>query len=129
MSDSSVVCTTQARQQALSGEAWLVDVREAADSGPLALDLPGVICMPWSELPARWQELPADRELVTVCLDGRLSSETARFLRDRGLSRVTPMRGGLLLWMQKGYAVAGRRYETPAANAATRLIGSEGNET
>jgi rhodanese-related sulfurtransferase len=125
MNDSSVVCTTQARQQALSEEAWLVDVREAADAAALALDLPGVIHMPSSELAARWHELPTDRDLVTVCLDGRQSNETARFLREQGLDRVTPMRGGLLLWMQKGYPVAGRRYEAPATGAPTRLTDSE----
>ena len=126
MNDSSVVCTTQARQQALSGEVWLVDVREAADAAALALDLPGVIHMPWRELPARWRELPTDRDLVTVCLDGRHSGEAARFLRDRGLDRVTPMRGGLLLWMQKGYAVAGRRYEAAVTGTSTSSTDSEG---
>ena len=127
MNDSSVVCTTLARQQALSGEAWLVDVREAADAAALALDLPGVIHMPLSALPVYWRKLPADRDLVTVCLDGRRSGEAARFLRDRGLERVTPMRGGLLLWMQKGYPVAGRRYEAAATGTTTNPSDSEGS--
>ncbi len=106
MNDFSVVCTTQARQQALSGEAWLVDVREAAQVAALVLDLPGVIHVPWSGLTARSRELPADRDLVNVSLDGHRSGEAARLLLDRRFDRVAPMRGGMLLWMKKGYAVA-----------------------
>lgn len=66
--------------------------------------------IPFSELEQRWQELPRDRELVAVCQNGEKSALASQFLRDKGFLDVRPMRGGILLWMQKGYPVIGKRF-------------------
>lgn len=104
------VCTTNARQQAQQG-ALFVDVREALDTQALMLDVPEVHYLPMSELASRWQELPRDRDLVIVCQDGRTSAQAAQWLQAQGVERVSPMHGGVLLWLQKGYPVTGRRFQ------------------
>lgn len=103
------VCTTHARQQAQQG-ALFVDVRETADARALGIDAPEVFHLPLSELEQRWHELPTERALLVFGLDGQAGANAAQWLRDHGLTRAVPMRGGLLLWMQKGYPVIGQRF-------------------
>lgn len=102
-------CTTQVRAHSEQG-ALLVDVREPAEVAAVAFDAPEVINLSLSQLAQRWQELPKDRELVTVCFDGNQSQQAAELLLAQGFTNVHPMRGGILLWMQKGYPVIGKRF-------------------
>lgn len=104
------ICTTNAYQDALSG-AVLLDVRENADVQALAFDVPEWIHLPLSALTQHWPALPTDRDVLVVCQNGTRSIAAAEFLQRMGLSRVKPMRGGMLLWLQKGYSVKGRRFE------------------
>jgi rhodanese-related sulfurtransferase len=83
----------------------------------LAFEAPEVINLPLSQLAQRWQELPKDRELVTVCQNGDKSAQASAFLNAQGLQNAQPMRGGILLWMQKGYPVRGKRFERMASDA------------
>ncbi|MBA3058779.1 MAG: rhodanese-like domain-containing protein [Gammaproteobacteria bacterium] len=106
---SSEICTTYAKAQSQLG-ALFVDVREPQDVEALAFDAPEVINLPFSQLEERWQELPKDRELVMVCQNGAKSAQATAFLQKQGLKNANPMRGGLLLWMQKGYPVIGKRF-------------------
>ena len=107
------ICTTLARERAQQG-ALFVDLRPPGEAQALALVAPEVVNLPMAELAARYGELPRECELVLVCRDGRESEAAAAFLRERGYPHARPMRGGVLLWMQKGYPVLGRRHE-PAA--------------
>lgn len=107
----SEICTTNALAQSQLG-ALFIDVRESADVVALAFDAPEVINLPWSQFAQRWQELPKDRELVTVCFNGDKSQQASELLLAKGLKNVHPMRGGILLWMQKGYPVIGKRFNT-----------------
>lgn len=113
-SDIADVCTTQALVQA-HYDAVLVDLRESEDVQALALDVPEVLNLPLSQLAQRWQELPCERELILACQTGEQSAAASHFLREHGYARVSPMRGGILLWMQKGYPVRGRRFDTAAS--------------
>ncbi|MDP2449620.1 MAG: rhodanese-like domain-containing protein [Polaromonas sp.] len=107
------MCTSNVQQHAQAG-ALLVDVRERGDAQALAFDAPEVMHLPFSEMKSRWQELPEDRELLIVCYDGEKSVLVSQFLRTKGFANVSPMRGGILLWMQKGYPVIGKRFNAPA---------------
>ena len=110
------ICVTNAFEQAGEG-VLLVDVRERRDVQALAFGAKNIVNMPFSELEKGWQELPQDRELLVVCQTGEKSVRASQLLRDKGLTNVKPMRGGILLWMQKGYPVVGRRFAAP--NEAT----------
>ena len=105
----SEICTTNALSQSQMG-ALFVDVREPQDAAALAFDAPEVVNLPLSQLAQRWHELPIDRELVMVCQNGEKSAQASAFLNAQGLKNVQPMRGGILLWMQKGYPVIGKRF-------------------
>ena len=87
-----------------------VDVRAPHDVEALAFDVPEVFNMPFDQLELRWHELPSHRELVMVCQNGSRSALASQFLRDQGVKNVSPMRGGIQLWMKKGYAVIGKRF-------------------
>lgn len=108
--EPGLICTTNAYADAMSG-AVLLDVRKKTEVQALAFDVPEWIHLPFSELTQRWHELPTYRDVLVVCQNGTQSAEAARYLQRMGLSRVKPVRGGLLLWMQKGYPVKGQRYE------------------
>jgi rhodanese-related sulfurtransferase len=68
-----------------------------------------------SELEQGWPTLPPDRELVIVCQNGEKSLLASQFLKQKGYLNVSSMRGGLLLWMQKGYPVVGKRFALAGA--------------
>jgi rhodanese-related sulfurtransferase len=106
---SNETCTTNVLQRAQTG-ALLVDVRERTEAQALAFDTPAIINIPMSALEQRWHELPKDRELLVVCQTGENSVQASQFLRDKGLINVKPMRGGIVLWLQKGYPVISRRF-------------------
>lgn len=108
--DLEQICTTQTLAQVQAG-AVLVDLRESVDAKALAFDVPGLIHLPMSQLRQRWRELPRDLELILACQTGEQSATASLFLRQQGHTRLSPMRGGILLWMQKGYPVQGRRFD------------------
>jgi adenylyltransferase/sulfurtransferase len=86
----------------------LQQLLDGADA-PLVLDvredwefhmgsLPGARHMPLHVIPARWQELPSERAIVTVCHMGVRSHDAMRFLRSRGFPRVASLDGGTEAW-------------------------------
>jgi len=105
------ICTTNVHRRA-QASGLLVDMREHKEAQALAFDAPEVVHIPFSELKQRWQELSQDLESVTVFQDGEKSAVASQFLRDKGFLDVSPMRGGILLWMQKGYPVIGKRFNS-----------------
>lgn len=59
------IALAEAKAKVDSGDAIFVDVRTApeyGDSHPT-----GAISLPLSELDARYQELPRDKEIITIC--------------------------------------------------------------
>ena len=77
-------------------------VEEAAalmDQGAIVVDVrtPGEweeghaeasVLLPLNELPARFEELPADKPLLMVCRSGGRSEQAAQFLKAMGRERV-----------------------------------------
>ena len=87
-------------------KAWLDDATRAR---PLVLDvrepwehevcaIPGSQLLPMPEIPARWQELPNDTDIVVVCHHGMRSLQVAGFLQQAGLTRVRNLSGGIAAW-------------------------------
>jgi adenylyltransferase/sulfurtransferase len=60
--------------------------------------LPGSTLIPLPELPRRWQELDANREIVIHCKSGMRSLKAQQFLRDKGFRRTRNLKGGILAW-------------------------------
>jgi hydroxyacylglutathione hydrolase len=87
--------------------------------GPLVLDvrdddevadgrIPGSIHIPYSQLPERLAELPAGREIATVCSGGKRSGLAASILQREGFDRVVHVaHGGVGTWKAAGRPVEG----------------------
>ncbi|MEV7278842.1 rhodanese-like domain-containing protein [Streptomyces sp. NPDC093111] len=84
---------------ALAGEAppLVVDVRTCGERSADGF-IDGALHIPLSELPARTDELPADRPLVLHCAGGHRSSIAASLLRHRGFDDVSDILGGYAAW-------------------------------
>ena len=87
-------------------QAWLADTTRVR---PLVLDVrepwEHEICniadsrlLPMQEIPARWQELPADAPIVVMCHHGMRSLQVAQFLKHAGLAQVYNLSGGIAAW-------------------------------
>jgi glyoxylase-like metal-dependent hydrolase (beta-lactamase superfamily II) len=78
-------------------EPFLLDVREPDEVAEWAI--PGVVNIPLGHLATRAEELPQDREIVTVCASGNRSSQAADALARAGF-HVANLRGGMAAWGQ-----------------------------
>ena len=76
-------------------EPFLLDVREPDEVAEWSI--PGAVNIPLGHLQARTDELPRDREVVTVCASGNRSSYAADALARAGL-QVANLRGGMAAW-------------------------------
>ena len=85
---------------------WLHDSARVA---PLVLDVRDpweqALCsltdarsIPMQEIPARWNELPRDRDIVVVCHHGMRSLQAAHYLESVGLKRLYNLSGGIAAW-------------------------------
>ena len=74
----------------------LLDVRENAEIE--ICSIAGHQQIRLSELPARYSELPTDRDIVVYCKVGGRSLEAAKFLLQQGFKSVKNLEGGILRW-------------------------------
>ncbi|HBY98577.1 MAG: rhodanese-like domain-containing protein [Ardenticatenaceae bacterium] len=81
-------------------KVMVVDVRQQWDYR--ARHIPGAILMPLNSLPARYTELPPDRDIVLYCYHGITSLDGAAFLMERGFKRVRSLSGGFTQWAVEG---------------------------
>lgn len=76
-------------------EFLILDVREISEWQ--LVHIPGSRHLPMGELPLRYRELPADREILVLCHHGMRSQRAAVFLAGKGY-RVTNLSGGIDRW-------------------------------
>lgn len=86
--------------------AWLMDQQRPA---PFLLDvrepwefetchIPGAQLMPMQTIPARYQELDLDQQIVCICHHGGRSMQVANFLHRQGFTQVLNLTGGVHAW-------------------------------
>lgn len=85
----------QETQKRVQNGALLLDVREQNEYDEERIA--GAQLLPLSELMARFDELPKDREIIAQCRSGKRSAQATDFLRSQGYD-VTNMEGGILRW-------------------------------
>ena len=78
-------------------DVFILDVREPNEYQ--INRVPGSTLIPLGELPRRYQELDAEREVVVMCKMGGRSAQAVDFLRSVGFSRIKNLRGGVLEWI------------------------------
>jgi rhodanese-related sulfurtransferase len=83
-----------------AGPVTLLDVRTEAEvaRGIIA----GARHIPLQQLPERYSELDADRELVVYCQSGGRSANACAWLAAQGFARVHNLAGGVGAWLRDG---------------------------
>jgi rhodanese-related sulfurtransferase len=87
---------------------WL---RDSTRPAPLVLDvrepwehaicsLPDARLLPMQQIPAHWNELPRDRDMVVMCHHGMRSLQVAQYLESVGLARLYNLSGGIAAWAE-----------------------------
>ena len=96
-----------------------VDAKHALDTGAVLVDVrgpgewqaghaPQAIHIPLEQLTRRLAEVPADREIITVCRSGHRSAVAAGLLR-RHRWRATNLTGGMNAWAAAGLPIVTER--------------------
>ena len=80
-------------------DVFILDVREPNEYQ--ICRIPGSVLIPLGELPRRYAELPADKDIVAHCKMGGRSAKAMEFLQSVGFKRVKNLRGGILDWIDK----------------------------
>jgi rhodanese-related sulfurtransferase len=123
------ICPTATQSWVKKG-ALLVDVREKEEVEQLAYDVPNIVNIPLSEFETRYEELPIDKEIVTVCRAGSRSLRAAGFLVNNGYDplKVVNMRHGIVRWVQKGFPTKGDTSTILDANTGTGCCNSSNKD-
>jgi len=97
--------TATTAQTMLKNGALMVDVREPSEIAQKAYDVPNVLCIPLGELRDRFQEIPADRELILACRSGNRSEMAIHFLLTHGYKQALNLQYGIMGWENDGFPV------------------------
>jgi rhodanese-related sulfurtransferase len=77
----------------------VLDVRE--DDEWAAGHIEGARHIPLMQVPARFAELPSDRQVLVVCRVGSRSAQATAYLQAQGVQAVN-LAGGMVAWAQAG---------------------------
>ena len=90
------------KHTAEDGRALIVDVRQPAEweSGTI----PGAARVPLTHLGSSMDELPRDRQLLTICSSDHRSPLAARRLKKAGFD-VLDVAGGMAAWREAGLPI------------------------
>ncbi len=98
--------------QSLSVEAFAAWRADPARAAPLLLDvrepwefelvhLDDALLIPMGEVPARFQEIDPEQEIVCLCHHGIRSAQVAAFLARQGCEKVYNLAGGIDAWARR----------------------------
>jgi sulfur-carrier protein adenylyltransferase/sulfurtransferase len=79
-----------------NGALTIVDVREPFEYEIARIE--GSKLIPLAELPARFDELQQDKEIILVCKSGTRSAHAAKLLRAAGFTQSYSLEGGIDAW-------------------------------
>lgn len=79
----------------IASGALLLDVREDFELDLARVE--GALHVPLADVPARFAEIPRDRDVLVLCHHGIRSAQAARWLRARGV-RAINLSGGIEAW-------------------------------
>jgi adenylyltransferase/sulfurtransferase len=80
-------------------DVFVLDVREPHEYE--INRIPGSTLIPLGDLPERFPELDANREIIAQCKSGVRSARAANFLREHGFKNVKNLKGGILAWVDQ----------------------------
>ena len=82
--------------------ALLLDVRELDEVEQLICDTPNLLVMPMSDFQNNCNQLPKDKEIITVCYSGGRSFVATQLLIAYGYTQVSNLAGGIIAWQNEG---------------------------
>jgi rhodanese-related sulfurtransferase len=103
VSSSPIEVSAHDAAAAVDGGAMLLDVREQWEWDEQ--HIPGAVHIPMNEMPARVEEIPADRDVYVYCKMGGRSARVADYLRRHGRERAVNVAGGIDAWVEAGLPV------------------------
>jgi rhodanese-related sulfurtransferase len=74
----------------------LLDVREPWELAICRIE--GSVSIPMGGIPGAVSKLDPDREILVICHHGIRSYQVARYLEQRGFTRVVNLEGGVAAW-------------------------------
>jgi adenylyltransferase/sulfurtransferase len=80
-------------------DVYVLDVREPNEYQICRID--GATLIPLGELSTRTAELDRDREMIVHCKMGSRSAKAVALLQERGFTRVSNLKGGILAWIDR----------------------------
>ena len=93
----NAVSTEYVKKKLNSDETVIIDLREKGE-GLTKIEASNVMNIPLSELRERLNEIPKDKEIITICPVGLRSYVGARILMNMGFKNVKATAGGLAFW-------------------------------
>jgi rhodanese-related sulfurtransferase len=91
--------------------ALLVDVREPNEIARKSFDVPNIMQIPLSRIESRYQEIPANSQVIVACARGNRSLVAARFLTSHGYRKVINMQQGIARWEREGLPLNTRQQQ------------------
>ncbi len=90
--------TAQQLQQRLQDDpaVFLLDVREPHEFA--YAQIAGSVLIPLQQLPARFDEVPLDKDVVVICHHGMRSQQACHFLQHSGYQKLFNLKGGIDAW-------------------------------
>jgi adenylyltransferase/sulfurtransferase len=96
----SDIAPDQLKRRIDAGEnVFVLDVRNPNEFA--ICRIPGTVLVPLPELPARFAEVPRDREVIVHCKSGMRSAKAIEFLKAQGYTKLVNLTGGILGWAEK----------------------------
>ena len=80
----------------------VIDVRQMEEIANGSV--PRAEALPLHTLPTKVHDMSKEEKLVIVCRSGARSAQACMFLQQQGFSNVFNLRGGMMSWVQSGFA-------------------------
>jgi len=122
------ITAAEARAMIEADEALIVlDVREISEFCGINAHVQDAVNFPWNSgvLEQRFDELPADADIIVMCASGGRSHAASTYLDNQGFSHVFDMQGGMSAWEWEREACD----EVPVVRLGKTMAGVEINWT
>lgn len=77
----------------------LLDVREPWEFQTCHIE--GALHIPMGQIPTRYQQLDASKEIIVICHHGMRSLQVAQFLEKAGFKNIVNLTGGVDAWARE----------------------------
>jgi rhodanese-related sulfurtransferase len=91
------ISTTDLKERLIQGQTiTLIDVREAEEIAEGMI--PGALHIPLGDIPARYNEIKQENDIILICRSGKRSQKAYEFLHAQGFKNLFNLDGGMLQW-------------------------------